>query len=66
MPLFEYNCEKCTYKFEKLVLSPGSEVKCPLCQNQVKKLYSSFAIGHSGVSSFNPTADFEPKICRNC
>jgi putative FmdB family regulatory protein len=65
MPLFEYTCEKCTYKFEKLVLGPDSEVKCPLCQSQAKKLYSTFAVGHSGASS-NPVADFEPKICRNC
>jgi putative FmdB family regulatory protein len=66
MPLFEYTCEKCTNKFERLVLTSNSEVRCPICQSQVKKLFSSFAVGHSDPSSFNPAASFEPKICRNC
>jgi len=66
MPLFEYTCEKCAYKFDQLVLRSDSEVKCPICQNRVKKLYSSFAVGHSQVSGSNFPADFEPKVCKNC
>jgi putative FmdB family regulatory protein len=66
MPIFEYACEKCAYKFDRLVMHAGSEVKCPICQSPAQKLYSSFAIGHSPVSTSNPTADFEPKICKNC
>jgi len=66
MPLFEYTCEKCALKFDRLVLRADSEVKCPMCQSRVKKLYSSFAVGHAQVSAFNPTASFEPKVCKNC
>jgi putative FmdB family regulatory protein len=66
MPLFEYACEGCAYKFDRLVLSANSEVKCPICQGPVKKLYSSFAVGHSQTSGFNSAAPFEPKICKNC
>lgn len=66
MPLFEYSCEKCTYKFDRLVLHSDTEVKCPICQSRVKKLYSSFAVGHSQASGFNPAAHFEPKVCKSC
>ncbi len=66
MPIFEYTCEKCNNKFDQLVLRADSEVKCPVCRNPVKKLYSSFAVGHSQVSASNPMTSFEPKICRNC
>ena len=66
MPLFEYTCEKCANKFDRLVLRADSEVKCPICQSRVKKLYSSFAVGHSQASGFNPAASFEPKVCKNC
>jgi putative FmdB family regulatory protein len=31
MPIYEYNCEHCSYKFDKLVMSPNAEMKCPLC-----------------------------------
>ena len=66
MPLFEYACEKCAYKFDQLVLRSDSEVKCPICQSRAKKLYSSFAVGHSRASAFNLPGSIEPKICKNC
>jgi putative FmdB family regulatory protein len=66
MPIFEYTCEKCDYRFDRLMIRSDSEVKCPICQNRVKKLYSSFSVGHSQVSAFNPQASFEPKLCKNC
>ena len=31
MPIYEYNCEHCSYKFDKLVMSHNTHVKCPLC-----------------------------------
>ncbi len=66
MPLFEYACEKCTYQFDQLVLHADTEVKCPICQKPAKKLFSKSAVGHSQPSGFNPAAEFEPKICKNC
>jgi putative FmdB family regulatory protein len=41
MPIYEYNCEHCSYKFDKLVMGHNTDVKCPLCQGGVKKLMSS-------------------------
>ena len=31
MPIFEYNCEHCNYKFDKLVIRRDAQVNCPLC-----------------------------------
>ena len=45
MPIFEYSCESCDYTFDKLVMHQETEVNCPLCQGQVKKLMSTFAVG---------------------
>lgn len=66
MPIFEYTCEKCNYRFDRLVLRADSDVKCPLCQSEVKKLFSSFAVGHAQASASNLPDSFGPKLCRNC
>jgi putative FmdB family regulatory protein len=66
MPIFEYTCEKCAYRFDRLVLRADSDVKCPLCQSQVKKLFSSFAVGHTQASGSSLPESIGPKMCRNC
>ena len=66
MPIFEYACEKCDYRFDRLVLRADSDVKCPLCQSKAKKLFSSFAVGHAQASGSSLPDSFEPKLCRNC
>jgi putative FmdB family regulatory protein len=66
MPIFEYTCEKCAYRFDRLVLGPGSDVKCPLCQSKVKKLYSSFAVGRAQASAPNLPDSVGPRLCKNC
>lgn len=66
MPLFEYNCDHCNYKFDKLVMSHNSEVKCPLCQGNVKKLMSTFSVGHEDNFTGNLPPGLGPKMCSNC
>lgn len=50
MPIFEYLCEDCGSKFEKLVRRPGAdEVLCPSCgQNHLEQQFSSFAAHSNG------------------
>jgi putative FmdB family regulatory protein len=45
MPIFEYLCEDCGNKFEKLVRRPGAdEVLCPSCgQSHLEQQFSTFA-----------------------
>lgn len=66
MPLYEYNCEPCAYKFDKLVMSVNDQVKCPLCQGKVKKLMSTFSVGASHEMPSNLPPLPGPKMCTNC
>ncbi len=53
MPIFEYRCQICGEKFDKLVRDSTnpSEILCPKCRSQeVKRLVSLFGLG--GASSF--------------
>ena len=50
MPIFEYLCEDCGSKFEKLVRREGSDVKCPSCgQEHLKQQFSTFAAHANGA-----------------
>ena len=50
MPIFEYKCEDCGTKFEKLVRN-GARVECPSCgQDHLKQEYSTFAARANGSS----------------
>ncbi len=54
MPIYEYKCEKCGYKFEKLVKSSerDNNQKCPKCgNNNTKKIFSAFSCGSDSVGS---------------
>ena len=52
LPIYEYRCEKCGHKFEKLLLSLGNpnEVSCPRCQSGVVRRVLS-PIGSLGSRS---------------
>ena len=48
MPIYEYTCDKCDAKFEKLVKSINSTaaVPCPSCGGKkTSRQFSSFAVG---------------------
>jgi putative FmdB family regulatory protein len=49
MPLYEYQCESCAHRFERIqkFSDPPVEV-CPSCGGRVKKLLSSPAIQFKG------------------
>lgn len=49
MPIFEYQCQDCGFKFEKISYSSGDKTLCKNCSSpQVEKLISVFAV--SGTS----------------
>ena len=51
MPIYEYKCEDCGTKFEKLVRrsTETSEIECPSCgEKHLKQEFSTFAAHASG------------------
>jgi len=49
MPLYEYECESCGHRFEKIQkFSDPPLDKCPVCGGPVRKLLSSPAIQFKG------------------
>src|SRR5437868_14255490 len=53
MPLYEYECEKCGNRFEKIQkFSDPLETTCPKCGGAVHKLVSSPAIQFKGVGFY--------------
>lgn len=51
MPIYEYICQQCGTKFEKLVpgMSAATAIKCPECQSgAVEKIFSVFGVSRSG------------------
>ncbi|MDA8097139.1 MAG: zinc ribbon domain-containing protein [Clostridia bacterium] len=69
MPIYEFRCDKCGHKFEKLcpMGETGENLKCPECnQRYPQKLVSGFAApganGGSGASCGGCTAS----SCAGC
>jgi putative FmdB family regulatory protein len=58
MPIYEYRCESCGDKFEKLVrrASDAMETGCPACgEKHLEQQYSTFAArGAATDNSFTP------------
>lgn len=51
MPIFEYKCQECGSKFEKLVRNSASNIACPSCgQDHVSRELSTFSAHANGRS----------------
>ena len=51
MPIYEYRCEDCGTKFEKLLRRSSDAVECPSCgKNRLKQELSVFAAHAHGPS----------------
>jgi len=68
MPIYEYRCEDCGTKFEKLVrrTAEAPDVVCPSCgEKHLKQELSTFA-AHAGGTSKSSEAPMCPGgMCRN-
>jgi putative FmdB family regulatory protein len=65
MPIYEYRCEDCGTKFEKLVrrTNGGPEIECPSCgQKHLKQEPSTFAAHATGLNRPEPP---RPPACPN-
>lgn len=49
MPIFEYECAKCSEKFERLVFRSDEAVTCPKCgSDETQKVMSVFGFKSGG------------------
>jgi len=52
MPIYEYVCDKCNERFEKIVINRQQEISCPKCSsNKATIQLSVFATAGGGSSS---------------
>jgi putative FmdB family regulatory protein len=68
MPIFEYRCESCETKFEKLVRRADDAVECPKCgTHKLEVQYSTFAAQTNGGSSKSDSLPMCPSggVCQN-
>ena len=64
MPLYDYQCEKCSEKFEvrQCYGQDGSKMKCPKCgEPNPRKLITGFSTSGSGSSTENGQVCYIPK-----
>ncbi|MEO0279191.1 MAG: FmdB family zinc ribbon protein [candidate division WOR-3 bacterium] len=71
MPVYEYKCESCNYKFEKLQsFNDEPEKLCPKCGGAVKKLISrsSFVLKGTGWYStdYKSSSTSSSSGCSSC
>jgi putative FmdB family regulatory protein len=68
MPIYEYSCDDCGTKFEKLVRrsAEASEVRCPSCgQDHLTTEYSTFAArGHGIAKDSQPAGGCGSGMCQ--
>jgi putative FmdB family regulatory protein len=53
MPLYEYKCEKCGYRFEEIrpIGKADESCLCPECGEKAKRIQSLFGLGSSSSKS---------------
>ncbi|MGA3189627.1 MAG: zinc ribbon domain-containing protein [Bryobacteraceae bacterium] len=66
MPIFEYRCDGCGTKFEKLVRRSEDATLCPSCgDTHVTTQYSTFAARANGVAKEPSMGGCPPGMCQN-
>jgi putative FmdB family regulatory protein len=68
MPIYEYKCDSCKKKFEKLIRRASDEVElsCPSCgERHLSQQYSTFAPHAGGSASAQAPQTCPSGMCSN-
>jgi putative FmdB family regulatory protein len=57
MPIYEYVCDKCNERFEKIVINRQQEISCPKC-GSAKATIQLSVFATAGGGSSNPSGGF--------
>ncbi len=61
MPLYEYKCNKCGHRFERLLKSYNEIVKeCPVCGGEVERLISASSVQFKGSGFYSTDYGAKP------
>ena len=53
MPVYEYECESCSHRFEvKQTFNDNAVITCPRCKSKAKRLFSSVPIIFKGTGFY--------------
>ena len=67
MPIYEYQCEKCSKEFEYLVLSSSEVPDCPACQSKkVNKLMSASTFFSKSKAGMTESSSAAASACSGC
>jgi putative FmdB family regulatory protein len=59
MPIYEYICEACNERFEKIVINKQQEISCPKCASKKASIQLSvFATASSGGGPSSSSGGF--------
>src|SRR5580704_8290039 len=59
MPIYEYICDACNERFEKIVINKQQEISCPKCSSKKASIQLSvFATAGSGGGPSSPSGGF--------
>lgn len=66
MPIFEYACQKCDHRFEKIVNGSAAPA-CPACGGRrLERQLSVFAVAAKTTGTAPKAGDFRPGACGSC
>jgi len=62
MPIYEYVCEDCRTRHERLVMSNGATVTCPKCGSRKQTVQFSVFAAHGNGGSTSSAANGGAKV----
>jgi putative FmdB family regulatory protein len=62
MPIYEYVCEDCQTRHERIVMSNGSKVECPKCRSKRQTVQFSVFAAHNGGNGASTSSSSSPSM----
>ena len=64
MPIYEYVCNDCEARYERIVMSASQEIACPKCESKRHTLQLS--VFSTGKSANGSASSSESSVSGNC
>src|ERR1700761_5127723 len=66
MPLYEYQCQQCGHRFERIQSFSAEDVKeCPVCKGEVERLISAPAVQFKGSGFYSTDYVSKPSAAKS-